>query len=101
MGGRQTKRFPMRNLNAHKNQKLYNLITFGKQLKEILFKMTETSKFLNILKSAVQCTPYCVYERGTRQIIRYRATATLRRPQIKQYTASKEGEGYKTNGNII
>ena len=27
----------------------------------------------------------------TRQIIRYRATATLRRPQIKQYTASNAG----------
>ena len=27
---------------------------------------------------------------GTRQIIRYRATATLRRPQIKQYTISNE-----------
>ena len=26
----------------------------------------------------------------TRQIIRYRATATLRRPQIKRYTASNE-----------
>ena len=26
---------------------------------------------------------------GTRQIIRYRATATLRRPQNKQYSASK------------
>ena len=32
-------------------------------------------------------------EARTRQIIRYRATATLRRPQIKQYTASKEGVG--------
>ena len=29
----------------------------------------------------------------TRQIIRYRATATLRRPQIKQYTASNKGGG--------
>ena len=29
----------------------------------------------------------------TRQIIRYRASATLRRLQIKQYTASKEGGG--------
>ena len=28
----------------------------------------------------------------TRQIIRYRATVTLRRPQIEQYTASKEGD---------
>ena len=28
----------------------------------------------------------------TRQIIRYRATATLRRPQNKQYSASKLGE---------
>ena len=28
----------------------------------------------------------------TRQIIRYRATVTLRRPQIKQYTASNEGD---------
>ena len=27
--------------------------------------------------------------KGTRQIIRYRATVTLRRPQIKQYTAPK------------
>ena len=27
--------------------------------------------------------------RRTRQIIRYRATATLRRPQNKQYSASK------------
>ena len=30
----------------------------------------------------------------TRQIIRYRATATLWRPQIKQYTASNEGGGF-------
>ena len=35
-----------------------------------------------------------------RQIIRYRATATLWRLQIKQYTASNEG-GYKTYGNIL
>ena len=33
--------------------------------------------------------------------IRYRATATLWRPQIKQYTDSNEGRVYKTNGNII
>ena len=33
----------------------------------------------------------------TRQIIRYRATATLRRPQIKQYTASNEGGGVLQN----
>ena len=31
--------------------------------------------------------------RRTRQIIRYRATATFRRPQIKQNTASKQGGG--------
>ena len=38
----------------------------------------------------------------TRQIIRYRAKATLRRSQMKQYTVSNEGEGgYKTNGNSI
>ena len=30
----------------------------------------------------------------TRQIIRYRATATLRRPQMKQYTASNGGGGF-------
>ena len=33
-------------------------------------------------------------ERGTvriRQILQYRATTTLRRPQIKQYTISNEG----------
>ena len=29
----------------------------------------------------------------TRQIIRFRATATLRRPHIKQYTVSNEGGG--------
>ena len=29
----------------------------------------------------------------TRQIIRYRATATLRQPQIKQYSTTKEGGG--------
>ena len=38
----------------------------------------------------------------TRQIIRYRAKATLRRLQIKQYTTSKEGGGgLRPNGNII
>ena len=40
----------------------------------------------------------------TRQIIRYRAIASLWRTQIKQYTAPKLGGGggvYKTNGNII
>ena len=31
-----------------------------------------------------------------RQIIRYRATATIRRPQTKQYTASNEGGGVVT-----
>ena len=36
----------------------------------------------------------------TRQIIRYRATATPRRLQTKQCTAANEG-GYKTNGNIL
>ena len=40
----------------------------------------------------------------TGQIIRYRATATLWRPQIKQYTASNDGGGglqkLKTNENI-
>ena len=40
------------------------------------------------------------YSRRTRQIIRYRATANLRRPHIKQYTASNEGGGcYKTSRN--
>ena len=34
---------------------------------------------------------YSNFKSRTRQIIRYRATATLRRPQIKQYTASKGG----------
>ena len=37
--------------------------------------------------------------------IRYRATATFRRLQIKHYTASNKGGGggggYKTNGNIL
>ena len=32
----------------------------------------------------------------TRQIIRYRETATLRRPQIKQYTDSKDEGGVQT-----
>ena len=38
-----------------------------------------------------------------RQIIRYRETATLRRPQINEFTASYEGGGggYKTNKKII
>ena len=38
----------------------------------------------------------------TGQIIRYRTTATLWRPQIKQYTASNEGglQKLKTNENI-
>ena len=39
-----------------------------------------------------------MFDERTRQIIRYRGTATL--PPVLQYTASKEG-GYKTNGNII
>ena len=42
----------------------------------------------------------------TRQIIRYRATDSLGRRQIKQYTTSNKGGGgggrrYKRNGNII
>ena len=32
-------------------------------------------------------------EAGTRLIVRYRATATLRRRQLKQYTASYEDDG--------
>ena len=36
-----------------------------------------------------------------RQNIRYRATATLRRPHIKQYISQKRGEGNKTTRNII
>ena len=39
--------------------------------------------------------------RRTRQIIRYRATTTLRWLQIKQYTASNKEGVYKTNGNIL
>ena len=49
-----------------------------------------------------------LFDIETRQIIRYRATATLRRPHIKQFTASNEGGGgggggwrYKTNGNLV
>ena len=34
----------------------------------------------------------------TRQIIRYRATNTLRRPQIKHYTSSIKGRGTKQTG---
>ena len=38
----------------------------------------------------------------TRQIIRYRATATLRRPQKKNNIQPQNGGGgYKTNRNII
>ena len=37
---------------------------------------------------------------GTRKIIRYRATATLKRPHINQYTASNEG-AQNQHGNII
>ena len=37
---------------------------------------------------------------GARQIILCRATATLRRPQTKQYIAWNEGV-YKTKGNIV
>ena len=37
----------------------------------------------------------------TRQIIQYRAAATLRRPQIKQYTASNGGGGYKEQNIVI
>ena len=40
-----------------------------------------------------KCIPNSTHLRRTRQIIRYRATATLRRLQIKQYTASNEGGG--------
>ena len=32
----------------------------------------------------------------TRQIIRYRATATIKRPQINQYIASNKGAGLQT-----
>ena len=37
----------------------------------------------------------------TRQIIRYRETATVRRPQIKQYTASNEGGGGLQNKDKV
>ena len=43
---------------------------------------------------------YLQYKR-TRQIIRYRVTATLRRPQIKQNTASNEGGGDRREHRII
>ena len=36
---------------------------------------------------------YSIVTIGTRHIILYRATASLRRPQIKQYTTSYEGGG--------
>ena len=41
------------------------------------------------------------FRKKTRQIIKYRVAATLRRAQIKKYTTSKEAGGYKTNGNIV
>ena len=52
---------------------------------------------------------WCIFHGGstlnnvirTRQIIRYRATATLRRLQIKQYTAPNEGGGYKINSMYL
>ena len=37
----------------------------------------------------------------TRQMIRYRATAALRRPQMEQLPQMKRNGGYKTNENII
>ena len=40
-----------------------------------------------------ECDKYMTVISWTRKIIRYRATATLRRPQIKQWIASKEEGG--------
>ena len=42
------------------------------------------------------CAIRNTYVYKTRRIIRYRAAATLWRPQIRQYTASNEGEGWFT-----
>ena len=61
---------------------------------------------LNPSRGTVLPAPYgkenkCDFTRS-RQIIRYRATATLRQLQIKQYSASNEGGGVsQTNGNIL
>ena len=62
------------------------------------FAKHETCSLLICILVILKCITYTVTR--TRQSIRYRATVILRRTQIKQYTASKEG-GYRTNGNII
>ena len=60
---------------SHRHQ---DVITHGEEiLVTSLWYTVEHSLYLSIFKR-------------TRQIIRYRATATLRRPQNKQYSASKE-----------
>ena len=64
-------------------------ITFKMYVTPSLSYSTDQSKVKFCYLFVIYLTAYAIYDR-TRQIIRYRATATLRRPQIKQYTASKK-----------
>ena len=70
---------------------LKNRVIDPRELESLVTIMKDHRDY-DLLKQ-VQCTlvqraNYCSF-RKTRQIIRYRATATLRRPQNKQYSASK------------
>ena len=52
---------------------------------------------LNIWQKQKYLKQFWIFQR---QIIRYRATATLRRPKINQYTASKEGKVTNQTGKL-
>ena len=53
--------------------------------------MKNLDNFIRVILCELKFQTFQVYR--TRQIIRYRATATLRRLQKRQYTASNEGGG--------
>ena len=71
---------------------------FSILLDNVNSKIQNATQNKNIMETENKCNSVTA---ETRQIIRYRATATFRRPKIKQYKSSKEGRGYKTKRNII
>ena len=88
--------------NVHSTSKLEILPCHKKEWRQPnIEKMSNDARIitlkLNPSRGTIQPAPHgkgnkCDFKR-TRQVIRYRATVTLRRLQIKQYTASNEGGG--------
>ena len=68
-----------------------SIVKYGSRIEDTLVKAIGTGnmKVDHTAKDAMLRSKFWTGIRRTRQIIRYRATATLQRPQNKQYSASK------------